>query len=377
MSDTPGTEPSRRIRLAVVFGGRSTEHAVSCVSAGSVLAAVDRDRYDVVPVGISREGRWVLAADEPDKLAIIGGRLPEVESSGSAVVLTGDPTHRGLTVHEPGAVPVELGEVDVVLPLLHGPYGEDGTLQGLLELAGVPYVGSGVFASAAAMDKGHMKALLQAAGLPVGRYAVVTPRDWDTDRAAVRETVAALGYPVFVKPARAGSSVGITKVHAPDGLDAAVDEARTHDLRVVVEAAVEGREIECGVLEGLDGGVPEASVPAEVVVGGDHEFYDFAAKYLPDEGTELVVPAELPEDVAGEVRDLAVRAFEALSCEGLARVDFFVGHDGRVVVNEVNTMPGFTPVSMFPLKWKATGLDYPALVDRLVQTALRRPPGLH
>jgi D-alanine-D-alanine ligase len=292
------------------------------------------------------------------------------------VVLSGDPTQRGLTVHEPGQVPRELGEVDVVLPLLHGPYGEDGTMQGLLELAGIAYVGSGVFASAAAMDKGHMKALLAAAGLQVGPHTVVTPRAWATDRAAVREAVAALGFPVFVKPCRAGSSVGITKVHRAEDLDAAIETARSHDLRVVVEAAIAGREIECGVLESLDGGVPEASVPAEVIVGGDHEFYDFEAKYLPDEGTELVVPADLPGQVADRVRELACLAFDALSCEGLARVDFFVSGD-RVLVNEVNTMPGFTPVSMFPLMWKATGLDYPALVDRLVQTALRRPSGLH
>ena len=374
MSD-PETPP-RRLRVAVVFGGRSTEHSVSCISAGSVLAAIDRDRYDVVPIGISREGRWVLAADDPDRLAITAGRLPEVEPAGAAVVLSGDPTSRGLTVHEPGTVPRGLGEVDVVLPLLHGPYGEDGTLQGLLELAGVPYVGSGVFASAAAMDKGHSKSLLRAAGLPVGPYAVVTPRDWESDPAAVRETVAALGFPVFVKPARAGSSVGITKVHGPEDVGDAIEAARSHDPRVVVEAAVDGREIECGVLEGWEGGPPEASVPAEVVVGGDHEFYDFAAKYLPDEGTELIVPANLPQAVAEEVRALACRAFDVLGCEGLARVDFFVGRDGRVVVNEVNTMPGFTPSSMFPLMWKAGGLDYPQLVDRLVQTALRRPPGL-
>jgi D-alanine-D-alanine ligase len=377
MSDEIETpESARRPRVAVVFGGRSTEHAVSCVSAGSVLAAIDRDRYDVVPVGISREGRWVLAGDEPEKLAITGGELPEVPSEGAAVVLSGDPTHRGLAVHEAGQVPRELGEVDVVLPLLHGPYGEDGTIQGLLELAGVPYVGSGVFASAAAMDKGHMKTLLQGAGLPVGPYAVVTPRAWATDKAAVRETVAALGYPVFVKPARAGSSVGITKVHGPDELDDAVEVARSHDPRVVVEAMLDGREIECGVLEGVDGGPPDASVPGEVVVGGDHEFYDFAAKYLPDEGTDLLIPADLPDAVVAEVQALAAQAFEALSCEGLARVDFFVTGDGRVVVNEVNTMPGFTPVSMFPLLWAATGIDYPALVDRLVQTALARPTGL-
>ena len=369
-------KPPRRARVAVVFGGRSTEHAVSCVSAGSVLAAIDRDRYDVVPVGISRDGRWVLAADDPKALAITGGQLPEVAGDGAAVMLAGDPTHRGLAVYEPGAMPQELGEVDVVLPLLHGAYGEDGTLQGLLELAGVPYVGSGVFASAAAMDKGHMKTLLQGAGLPVGPYAVVTPRAWVTDKAAVRETVAALGFPVFVKPARAGSSVGISKVHGPGELDDAIEMARSHDPRVVIEAMLEGREIECGVLEGLDGGPPEASVPGEVVVGGEHEFYDFAAKYLPDEGTDLVVPADLPDAVAKEVQDLACQAFEALACEGLARVDFFVTRDGSVVVNEVNTMPGFTPVSMFPLMWRASGLDYPALVDRLVQTALARPVGL-
>jgi D-alanine-D-alanine ligase len=368
--------PAPRPRVAVVFGGRSTEHAVSCVSAGSVLAAIDRDRYDVVPVGISREGRWVLAGEELQHLAITGGDLPEVPGEGAAVVLSGDPTHRGLAVHEAGRVPEELGEVDVVLPLLHGPYGEDGTLQGLLELAGVPYVGSGVFASAAAMDKGHMKMLLQGAGLPVGPYAVIAPRQWATDRAAVRETVAALGYPVFVKPARAGSSVGITKVLGPGVLDEAIESARGHDPRVVVEAMVEGREIECGVLEGVAGGPPEASVPGEVVVGGEHEFYDFAAKYLPDEGTDLIVPADLPDAVAKEVQDLACQAFEALACEGLARVDFFVTPDGSVVVNEVNTMPGFTPVSMFPLMWQASGLDYPALVDRLVQTALARPIGL-
>jgi D-alanine-D-alanine ligase len=365
-----------RARVAVVFGGRSTEHSVSCVSAGSVLAAIDRERYDVVPVGISREGRGVLAADDPKRLAIADGELPEVAGDGAAVVLSGDPTHRGLTVYEPGQMPQELGEVDVVLPLLHGPYGEDGTLQGLLELAGVPYVGSGVFASAAAMDKGHMKTLLQGAGLPVGPYAVVTPRAWATDKTAVRETVAALGYPVFVKPARAGSSVGISKVHGPGELDDAIETARSHDPRVVIEAALPGREIECGVLEGVDGASPEASLPGEVVVGGGHEFYDFAAKYLPDEGTDLIVPAELSDDVVAEVQDLSCRAFETLGCEGLARVDFFVTRTGSVVINEVNTMPGFTPVSMFPLMWKASGLDYPALVDRLVQTALARPTGL-
>ena len=372
---TPEPTAPRR-RIAVVFGGRSTEHQVSCVSAGSVLRALDRDRYDVVPIGIARDGRWVLAPDDPERLAITAAGLPEVEQTGAPVALSGDPTRRDLVVSEPGAMPREMGEVDVVLPLLHGPYGEDGTLQGLLELAGVPYVGSGVFASAAAMDKGHMKALLKAAGLPVGPHAVVTEREWTRDKAAVRETASVLGYPLFVKPARAGSSVGIVKAHAPEELDDAIEEALRHDPRLVLETAIPGREIECGVLEGADGADPEASVPGEVRVGGDHEFYDFAAKYLPDEGTELIIPADLPAEVTAEVQELAVRAFTALSCESLARVDFFVGDDGSVVLNEVNTMPGFTPVSMFPLLWRESGLDYPALVDRLIAGALARRPGL-
>ncbi len=365
----------RKPRVAVVFGGRSTEHSISCVSAGSVLSALDRDAWDVVPVGITTDGRWVLAPDEPEKLAITGGTLPAVPESSASVVLAADPTTRELTVYEPGEVPRALGEVDVVFPLLHGPYGEDGTIQGLLELAGVPYVGSGVFASAAALDKGHMKSMFRAAALPTGPYVVVSPRAWRTDAAAVRELVASLGWPVFVKPCRAGSSVGITKVHGPDDLDAAVEEARRHDPRVIVEAAVTGREIECGVLEGLDGGPPDVSVPAEIHVRGDHEFYDFEAKYL-DGVTELDVPADLLEPVTAQVRRLAAAAFDALGCEGLARVDFFVCDDGRVLLNEVNTMPGFTPVSMFPRMWQASGLDYPALVDRMLRTAMGRSTGL-
>jgi D-alanine-D-alanine ligase len=369
--DGPGT---RKPRVAVVFGGRSSEHAISCVSAGSVLAAIDRTAYDVVPVGITVEGRWVLAADEPDKLAITGDTLPAVDSTGTEVVLAADPTASPLTVREPGQVPRTLGDVDAVLPLLHGPYGEDGTLQGLLELAGVPYVGSGVFASAAAMDKGHMKALLVAHGLPTGPYTVVTSRQWAGDPAAVRETVAALGFPVFVKPCRAGSSVGISKVRSLDELDGAIEVAAGHDPRVIVEAGIVGREIEYGVLEGRDGGLPDVSVPGEILVDSAHEFYNFEAKYLG--GASLGVPADVPQDAAQQMRRLAAAAFEALGCEGLARVDFFLTDDGTVLINEVNTMPGFTPSSMFPQVWAATGLDYPALIDRLLRTALARRPGL-
>ena len=361
---------SERIRVGVVFGGRSSEHAISCVSAGSVLRALDRDRYDVVPIGVTPDGRWVLEADEPDRLRITGGHLPSVDAAGASLVLAGDPTRREIAVHAPGDVPGTLAGVDVVFPVLHGPFGEDGTIQGLLEMAGVPYVGPGVFASAAAMDKEFTKKLLAAEGLEVGRYTVV--RRGSTICSA---DVTDLGLPVFVKPARGGSSVGITKVKAAEDLVAAIEEARRHDPRVVVEASVEGaREIECGVLVDA-GGEPQASVCAEIVVHGDHEFYDFEAKYL-DDAADLVVPADLPVDVASRVRELSVRAFDALGCEGLARCDFFIAADGRVLINEVNTMPGFTPISMFPRVWAQSGVDYPVLVDRLVADALRRGTGL-
>ena len=371
----PGEVADRLPRLAVVFGGRSTEHAISCVTAGSVLAAIDRDRYDVVPIGITREGRWVLPTADPSALAIRDGRLPEVSASESSVVLAVDPTRRGLVVNDPQSVPRLLTGVDVVLPLLHGPFGEDGTIQGLLELAGVPYVGAGVLASAAAMDKHYMKLVLVGSGLPDIPHVVVRPREWDADKAAVRESVASLGFPVFVKPARGGSSIGISKVHDVGELDKAIELARESDPKVIVEAMVEGREIEVGVLEGIGGSPPDVSVPAEIVVRGASEFYDFEAKYL-DAGADIRVPADLPAVVVAQIQRLAIDAFEALSCEGLARVDFFVTPDGLVLVNEVNTMPGFTPTSVFPRVWAASGLDYPALVDRLVQTALRRRPGL-
>ncbi|MGH8833404.1 MAG: D-alanine--D-alanine ligase family protein [Actinomycetes bacterium] len=371
-----GSDGTRRPRVAVVFGGRSSEHAISCVTAGSVLAAIDPQVYEVIPIGISREGRWVLSGTSPEQLAITDGRLPAVDDTGAAVVLAGDPTSRELVTTQPGAVPRALGEVDVVFPLLHGPYGEDGTLQGLLELAGIPYVGSGVLSSAVAMDKEYMNKLLVAAGLPVVDYLVVRPRDWERDKVAVADRVAGLGWPVFVKPARAGSSIGITKVHGPQQLSAAIEAAREWDPKVLVEAAVLAREVECGVLDSLDGDLPETSVVAEIKVRGGHEFYDFEAKYLPDEGTEYEVPADLPDEVADEVRRLAMAAFQAMGCEGLARVDFFLRPDGSLLLNEVNTMPGFTPVSMFPVMWRESGVPYQDLVDRLIKLALRRPTGL-
>ena len=371
-----GTSAPPRTRVAVVFGGRSPEHGVSCVTAGSVLGALDRDRYEVVPVGIARDGRWVLAPDEPKRFAIEAGQLPSVDETGTALALPADPSARGLVTLAAGQVPRQLGQVDVVFPLLHGPFGEDGTVQGLLELAGVPYVGSGMLASAAGLDKHYMKVLLASHGIPVGRYVVVRDRDWHRDRKRVIEKITDLSWPVYVKPARSGSSIGITTVVGEDELESAVEAARKHDPKVMVEAAIAGREIECGVLEGFGERPPEASLPGEIVVHGEHQFYDFTAKYLPDEGTELNVPADLPAAVVEKVRSMAVTAFEALSCEGLARVDFFYTPDGSLLVNELNTMPGFTPSSMFPRMWAASGLEYPALVDRLIRLALQRRVGL-
>jgi D-alanine-D-alanine ligase len=375
MSEPPTA--SRKPRVAIVFGGRSSEHAISCVTAGSVLDAIDRTVYDVVPIGIAPDGRWVLESGDTDRLRITGpDQLPEVDGDRASITLLREASGADLVVHEPSAPPQTLGEVDVVFPLLHGPWGEDGTIQGMFEMAGVRYVGAGVLASAVGMDKAFAKVVLRAAGLPVLPSITVTAREWYRDPDGVRHRVADLGYPLFVKPARAGSSMGISKVHDASELDAAVEEAHRHDPKALIEqAALGGREIECGVLEALDG-TPETSVPAEVIVGDDHEFYDFAAKYLPEEQTELEVPADLPEAVEAELRELAVRAFEAIGCEGLARVDFFVMPDGSIVVNEINTMPGFTPTSMYPRMWAATGLDYPSLVDRLLRLALRRTTGL-
>jgi D-alanine-D-alanine ligase len=367
----------RRPRVAVVFGGRSSEHAISCVTAGSVLAALDGDKYDVVPIGIATDGRWVLESGDPERLRIESpDKLPAVDAERAAVMLAPEGPSTALVVSEPAHPPRTLGDVDVVFPLLHGPWGEDGTIQGMLEMAGVRYVGAGVLASAVSMDKAYMKVVLAAAGLPVMPSVTITAREWERDQVGCRERAASIGFPQFVKPARGGSSMGISKVSDPAGLDAALEEAMRHDPKVLVEAAaVDAREVECGVLEGLDG-TPATSVPAEIRISAEHEFYDFAAKYLPEEHTELDVPADLPDEVAARLQELSVRAFEAVGCEGLARVDFFVLPDGDLVVNEINTMPGFTPTSMYPQMWAASGVDYPALVDRLVQLALRRGTGL-
>ncbi|MDX6351938.1 MAG: D-alanine-D-alanine ligase [Streptomyces sp.] len=378
MSNQPSS--NSKPRVAVVFGGRSSEHGVSVVTAGAILRAIDRTKYDVLPIGITTDGRWALTADDPERMAIADRRHPSVdqlaEADEGSVLLPVDPGNREVVYAEPGSVPKVLGEVDVVFPMLHGPYGEDGTLQGLLDLSGTPYVGSGVLASAVGMDKEYMKRVFTSFGLPVGPYTVIRPREWENDPAAARKKIVDLagehGWPLFVKPARAGSSIGISKVDDLSGLDDAIEEARRHDPKVIVEALLRGREIECGVLEFEDG--PRASVPAEIPPVSAHAFYDFEAKYI--DSAEGVVPAPLTPEQTAEVQRLAVAAFEAASCEGLVRADFFLLDTGEFVINEINTMPGFTPISMYPRMWQESGVSYPELVDRLIQAALRRPTGL-
>ncbi|MGW7266734.1 D-alanine--D-alanine ligase family protein [Streptomyces sp. NPDC054842] len=373
-------QPPRKPRVAVVFGGRSSEHGISVVTAGAVLRAIDRTKYDVLPIGITQDGRWALTADEPERMAIIDRRQPSVDQLADAgeggVVLPVDPANREVVYSEPGSVPKALGEVDVVFPVLHGPYGEDGTLQGLLELSGVPYVGAGVLASAVGQDKEYMKRVFTSFGLEVGPYVVIRPREWDGDRSAARKKIIDFagehGWPLFVKPARAGSSIGITKVDDLGGLDEAIEEARRHDPKIIVEALLRGREIECGVLEFEDG--PRASLPAEIPPAQSHAYYDFEAKYI--DSTPGIVPAPLTPEQTADVQRLAVDAFDAVSCEGLVRADFFLTEDGKFVINEVNTMPGFTPISMYPKMWEASGIGYPELVDLLIGAALRRSTGL-
>ncbi|MER6458966.1 D-alanine--D-alanine ligase family protein [Streptomyces sp. NPDC001288] len=373
-------QPARKPRVALVFGGRSSEHGISMVTAGAVLSAIDRTKYDVLPIGITREGRWVLTADAPERMAITDRRTPEVgdlaEATDGGVLLPVDPANREVVYSEPGSVPKALGEVDVVFPMLHGPYGEDGTLQGLLELSGVPYVGSGVLASAVGQDKEYMKRVFTSFGLKVGPYLVIRPREWKQDESAARKRIVEFagehGWPLFVKPARAGSSIGITKVDDLSGLDEAIATAQVHDPKILVEAALRGRELEVGVLEFEDG--PRASVPAEIPPAGAHAYYDFEAKYI--DSTPGIVPAPLTGQETAEIQALAVDAFEAASCEGLVRADFFLTEDGDFVINEINTMPGFTPISMYPQMWQATGVSYPDLIDRLIQAALNRSTGL-
>ncbi len=367
--DIAGSPATGRVRVAVVFGGRSGEHPVSCISAAGVMQNLDPEKFEVTAIGITPQGSW-RRIDGHGADALASARLPEV-SDGPMIGLLPDPTSKALVaVGSDGSAAGSGVGVDVVFPVLHGPMGEDGTIQGLLELAGIPYVGAGVFASAAGMDKEFTKKLLAAEGLPVGRYTVLRPGT-DTVPMADRER---LGLPVFVKPARAGSSLGVSRVDDWADLDAAIHVARQADPKVLVEAAVIGREIECGVLEYPDGTV-RASPTAEIHLAGDHRFYDFDAKYLDDVAT-FDIPAKLSPEVNQQIQQMAVQAFRALDAQGLARVDFFVTGTGEPVVNEVNTMPGFTPISMYPRVFAADGVSYPELLDTLIRTAMARGTGL-
>ncbi|MGH1522918.1 D-alanine--D-alanine ligase family protein [Leifsonia sp. L25] len=359
-----------KVAVALLFGGRSSEHSISCATAAGVLAAIDRDRYDVIPVGITHEGAFTLQPDDAARFALNADVLPEVEDNGSRIVWPESSTSRELAVVAADGTRSSLGQVDVVFPILHGPWGEDGTVQGMLDLVGLPYVGSGVLASALGMDKHFTKTVLQQAGIPVAPWQTVTAYQWATDQEAVRREAEQLGLPAFVKPARAGSSVGVSKVTAWDDLGAAIDTALAEDDRVLIESAVVGREVEIAVLGGRPGQAARASVAGEIVITG-RDFYDFAAKYLDAPGIDLVCPADLTDAELTEMRDLGVRAFDAIGAEGLSRVDFFLTADG-FVVNEINTMPGFTPISMFPRCWQESGLAYPALITELLDVAVAR-----
>ncbi|WP_144785339.1 D-alanine--D-alanine ligase family protein [Microbacterium sp. BH-3-3-3] len=355
--------------VVVLFGGRSSEHSISSATAGGVLRAIDRDRFRVIPVGITRDGAFVLEDDDPDKFALIPDALPQVRDNGTRVRLPDSTLSREWTVTDAEGTR-SLGDVDVVLPILHGRFGEDGTVQGLLELLGIPYAGGGVLMSAIGMNKHVTKQVLRAANVPVVPWVAVTRADLARDRSLWERRIRALDLPVFVKPNEAGSSVGVTKVSQWDDLDAALDTAFAEDGLVLVEKAIVGREVECGVLPGRDGGPVRVSVAGEIVVTG-REFYDFEAKYLGAAGVELVCPADLRDGELAEMQRIAAQAFEAIGGQGLARVDFFYTGT-EFYVNEVNTMPGFTPISMFPTCWIASGLSYPDLISDLLDAALAK-----
>jgi len=348
-----------KLRVGVIYGGRSGEHEVSIVSASSIFKHLDPHRYEPVPIRIEKDGRWVLPA-----------RAPAVMSAADVTSLGPGPTESGRTV-EPTAV-IHASVVDVIFPVLHGPYGEDGTVQGLLELANVPYVGAGVLGSAVGMDKDVMKTIFTARGLPIVPHLTVTRRDWQREPAAITARVASeLHYPVFVKPANLGSSVGISRATTDETFRDAMELALRFDKKIVIEAGVSNaREIECGVLGNDD---PEASVPGEIIVTHRDGFYSYVAKYIDPNGATTQIPADLPSDTADRVRRLSIEAFRVLELAGLARVDFFVDRQtGALYLNEVNTMPGFTSISMYPKMWEATGLPYPKLLDRLLTLALER-----
>ncbi len=360
---------AQKIRVGVIFGGRSGEHEVSLASARSVMRAMDKEKYEIVPIGITKEGCWIASGDPLKAL--------EAGDAGVSqpVALLGDPSRRGLMRLEDTERAVEatrLAELDVVFPVLHGPYGEDGTVQGLLELAGIPYVGAGVMGSALGLDKAVFKDVMRAHGLPIVDYLLVKRKEWEAHPEEVMyRAEGALGYPVFTKPANLGSSVGISKCRDREGLGRGLAEAARYDRKLLIEAAVPAaREIEVSVLGNDD---PIASVPGEVIPS--REFYSYEAKYIDngDEASKLLIPAPIPPDTAERVRDLAVRAYRAIDCAGMARADFLLsGETGELYVGELNTIPGFTAISMYPKLWEASGIPYPELIDRLIELALER-----
>ncbi len=357
---------AEKLKVGVIFGGQSGEHEVSLVSAQGIMKAMDEERYEIIPIGITKEGRW-LTSGEPMKLLQSGG--PGV----SAQVAEAEPETRELVPRSrrdlvPGTRETGFPQVDVVFPVLHGPYGEDGTVQGLLELADIPYVGAGVLGSALGMDKIAMKAAFRSHGLPVVEHVALKRKDWEQDPEAVMELIEKeLGYPCFVKPANLGSSVGISKVHQRSELAPALALAARYDRRMLAERAVNAREIEVSVLGNDE---PIASLPGEIIPC--REFYDYIAKYI-DDRSELIIPANLPPELTRRIQELAVAAFLAVDCAGMARVDFFLDKDtGELYVGELNTIPGFTPISMYPKLWEASGISYSELIDRLIELALER-----
>jgi D-alanine-D-alanine ligase len=357
-----------KLKVVLLFGGKSSEHSISCATAAGVLGAIDRSKYEVIPVGITKLGVFVPAIDDANHWALRKGDLATVEDEGARIEWAMDGS-RQLTEVNANGERRNLGSVDVVFPVLHGPFGEDGTMQGFLELAGIPYVGNGVLASAAGMDKEFTKAIFQDAGIPVTPHVVIRADEWHRDPESAMEDVRRLGgLPVFVKPARAGSSVGVSKVKTWDEFGPAVAVAFDHDDKLVVEHEVVGREVECAVLEGRKSTKPRVSVAGEIVVKG-RDFYDFEAKYQDEASVDLIIPAQISQDELLEMQAIARRAFIAIGCEGLARVDFFLTQNG-FIVNEINTMPGFTPLSMFPSLWQETGIGYAQLIDELIELAL-------
>lgn len=364
--------------VALIFGGRSSEHGISCVTAGNIMRHIDRERYRVIPIGITREGRFIRVKDDPDHWQIINNKSPEVPPTGDEIIIQPPEVPNGastLRVLNDSKLQ-ELEKVDVFFPLLHGPYGEDGTIQGFLDLFSLPYVGSGVFASAAAQDKDFSKRLLTQAGISVARGIVIHFDEYQQQqkKTAFINEVAKLSPPLFVKPARAGSSFGVSKINGLAELEAAMQKAFAYDVKVLVEAGVTGREVECAVLSKVSGYEVMVSEPGEVVIGSDLDFYDYESKYFGKGNVEIQIPAKLTSAQNAEVKRIAKAAFEALGLEGLARVDVFVGDE--IVVNEVNTMPGFTTVSMYPMLWQNMGLEYRELISHLLEHALHKRKGL-